>query len=85
MEEISNKEYSKLLTEIVDNIEKAKVKASKMLNSTLIELYYNNGKLIIERQQQFGWGQSVIKQLSKDLNKKYVGFNSKYRITCNLQ
>ncbi len=85
MEEISNKEYSKLLTEIVDNIEKAKVKVSKMLNSTLIELYYNNGKLIIERQQQFGWGQSVIKQLSKDLNKKYVGFNSKYRITCNLQ
>jgi len=53
MEEISNIEYSKLLTEIVDNFEKAKVKASKMLNSTLIELYYNNEKLIIERQQQF--------------------------------
>jgi hypothetical protein len=47
MEEISNIEYSKLLTDIVDNIEKAKIKASKMLNSTLIELYYNNGKLII--------------------------------------
>ena len=83
MEEISNKEYSKLLTEIVDNIEKAKVKASKMLNSTLIELYYNNGKLIIERQQQFGWGQSVIKQLSKDLNKKYDGLTG-YSIS-NLQ
>lgn len=47
MEELSNIEYSKLLTDIVDNIEKAKIKASKMLNSTLIELYYNNGKLII--------------------------------------
>jgi len=83
MEEISNIEYSKLLTEIVDNIEKAKVKASKMLNSTLIELYYNNGKLIIERQQQFGWGQSVIKRLSEDLNKTYDGLTG-YSIS-NLQ
>ena len=42
-----------------------------MINSTLIELNYNNGKLIIERQKKFGWGSSVIKQLSKDLNKTY--------------
>jgi len=83
MEEISNIEYSKLLTAIVDNIEKAKIKASKMLNSTLIELYYNNGKLIIERQQQFGWGQSVIKRLSDDLNKTYDGLTG-YSIS-NLQ
>jgi len=83
MEEISNFEYSKLLTDIVDNIEKARIKASKMLNSTLVELYYNNGKLIIERQQQFGWGQSVIKRLSDDLNKTYDGLTG-YSIS-NLQ
>ncbi len=83
MEELSNIEYSKLLTDIVDNIEKARIKASKMLNSTLIELYYNNGKLIIERQQQFGWGQSVIKRLSDDLNKSYDGLTG-YSIS-NLQ
>ena len=83
MEEISNFEYSKLLTDIVDNIEKARIKASKMLNSTLVELYYNNGKLIIERQQQFGWGKSVIKRISDDLNKTYDGLTG-YSIS-NLQ
>lgn len=83
MNEISHIEYSNLLTDIVDNIEKAKIKASKMLNSTLIELYYNNGKMIVERQLQFGWGQSVIKRLSDDLNKTYDGLTG-YSIS-NLQ
>ena len=83
MIELSNSDYKQLLHDIVVNIEKARVKASRMINSTLIELNYNNGKLIIERQQKFGWGQSVIKQLSKDLNKSYDGLKG-YSVS-NLQ
>jgi len=71
MDEIIGTDYKNLLKDIVANIEKARVKASRMINSTLIELNYNNGKLIIERQKKYGWGSSVIKQLSKDLNKTY--------------
>ncbi len=71
MNELTGTEYKKLFEDIVVNIEKARVKASRMINSTLIELNYNNGKLIIDRQKKFGWGSSVIKQLSKDLNRTY--------------
>ena len=83
MNEIIGNDYKQLLKDIVVNIEKARVKASKMINSTLIELNYNNGKLIIERQQKFGWGKSVIKQLSIDLNKSYDGLKG-YSVS-NLQ
>jgi predicted nuclease of restriction endonuclease-like (RecB) superfamily len=54
-----------------------------MIYSILNEVNYNNGKLIIERQLKFGWGQSEIKQLSKDLNKNYDGLSG-YSVS-NLQ
>jgi len=54
-----------------------------MIYSVLNEVNFNNGKAIIERQNKFGWGQSVIKQLSQDLNKKYDGLTG-YSVS-NLQ
>ncbi len=30
-------------------------------------MYWNIGELIIKRQQEYGWGNSIVEQLSKDL------------------
>lgn len=83
MKEIAGNDYQGLLQEIIVNIENARIKASKMIYSVLNELNFNNGKAIIKRQNEFGWGQSVIKQLSNDLNKKYDGLTG-YSVS-NLQ
>ena len=83
MKEIAGNDYQGLFQEIIVNIENARIKASKMIYSVLNELNFNNGKAIIERQNKFGWGQSVIKKLSQDLNKKYDGLTG-YSVS-NLQ
>jgi predicted nuclease of restriction endonuclease-like (RecB) superfamily len=33
----------------------------------MIELYFDIGKSIIEKQELLGWGKSVVEQMSKDL------------------
>ncbi len=83
MKELKTNEYKKFLKEIISNIENAKIQASYQLNAILVELNYRNGKLIIEKQEKYGWGSSVIKQLSKDLNKIYDGLKG-YSVS-NLQ
>ena len=83
MKELNTNEYKQFLKEIISNIENAKIQASHKLNAILVELNFINGKLIIEKQDKYGWGSSVIKQLSKDLNKTYDGLHG-YSVS-NLQ
>ncbi len=68
MKELNTNEYKQFLKEVINNIEDAKIQASYQLNAILVELNYRNGKLIIDKQEKYGWGSSVIKQLSKDFN-----------------
>ena len=71
MKQIVTQEYKDFLKEIINNIENAKINASHQMTSILVELNYLNGKSIVEKQEKYGWGSSIIKQLSDDLNKTY--------------
>jgi len=71
MKQIVTQEYKYFLKEIVNNIENAKINASQQMTSILVELNYLNGKSIVEKQEKYAWGSSIIKQLSDDLNKTY--------------
>jgi len=42
-------------------------------NKTLLELYWEIGKSIIEKQKEYGWGKSIVETLSKDLQNEFVG------------
>ena len=37
----------------------------------MIRLYWDIGNLVLERQQQKGWGNSVIPRLSRDIQKSF--------------
>lgn len=54
--------------ETSENVEK-----QVTLYRDLVRLYWDIGKLIFERQQQFSWGRSVVGKLAKDLQKDYSG------------
>jgi predicted nuclease of restriction endonuclease-like (RecB) superfamily len=45
----------------------------KFLNKELINLYWEIGKNIVEKQELFGWGKSVVQNLSNELQKEFVG------------
>ena len=68
---ISNEGYQVFLEEIKHNIQSAQIKAALSVNRSLIELYLTIGNRILEKQDEEGWGKSVIERLSQDLKRSF--------------
>lgn len=49
-------DYSALLVDVKNRIRVAQIKASLSVNRELIQLYWDIGHLIVERQRAQGWG-----------------------------
>jgi predicted nuclease of restriction endonuclease-like (RecB) superfamily len=65
--QININEFNHFLKEIKQKINSAKSKAILSANRLMIELYFEIGKSIVEKQEALGWGKSVVEQMSKDL------------------
>lgn len=63
--------YPSLLTEIKARIQRARVKAALSANCELIELYWDIGKSIVERQSAEGWGRSIVERLAADIQRTF--------------
>lgn len=68
-----NSEFNQFLSDIKTEIREAQHQALLSVNKQLIDLYLNIGQMIVERQEAFGWGKSVVKKLSKELQKEFPG------------
>ncbi|MDZ7830314.1 MAG: PDDEXK nuclease domain-containing protein [Desulfobacterales bacterium] len=66
-------DYPRLLTEIKERIRSAQYEALKAVNKELVGLYWDIGRIIVERQETEGWGKSVVKRLSADLRQEFPG------------
>lgn len=73
MSAINPRGYSELLADIKKRIRSAQYEALKAVNVHLIQLYWDIGKSIVEKQQQTGWGKSVVENLAKDLQDEFPG------------
>jgi len=69
---IQVQEYLQTLTVLKERILQAQYKSYSAVNSEMILAYLDIGKTISEKTKT-GWGTSVIKQLSKDLQAEFVG------------
>lgn len=67
--------YTEFLKEIKGRVQKAQYAALKAVNSELISLYWDLGRMIVEKQEQFKWGEGIVKQLSKDLKVELEGMS----------
>jgi predicted nuclease of restriction endonuclease-like (RecB) superfamily len=67
-----NEEYQIFLSEIVNLIQNHRTIAVQSVQAISNQLYWSIGELIIKKQQDFGWGKSIVEKLSNDLN-KYIG------------
>ena len=65
--------YSGLLSEIKARIRSAQYAALKAVNKELVGLYWDIGRMIVERQAVEGWGKFVVKRLSTDLQREFPG------------
>src|SRR3989337_416493 len=73
MEKIMQNNYVDFLGEIKERIRRAQYDALKAVNKELIVLYWDIGRMIIERQNQYDWGKSVVENLAKDLQQEFSG------------
>ena len=66
-------DYAQLLAEVKERVRSAQYAALKAVNTELVGLYWDLGRMIVERQEQAGWGKSVVERLSQDLRKEFPG------------
>lgn len=64
---IDNTQFKTFLTDIKQKIYSAKSKAVLSANRLMIELYFQIGQEIVNKQNTLGWGKSVVEQMSKEL------------------
>ena len=73
MNKTINHNFKVFVTDIKQKILSSQYEALKAVNKELITLYWDIGKSIVEKQEAFGWGKSVVKNLSEELQKEFVG------------
>lgn len=72
--EITKKDdYVNLLKDIKTRITHAQYEALKAVNKELVGLYWDIGRMIIERQEEETWGKAIVEQLAQDLQKSFSG------------
>jgi predicted nuclease of restriction endonuclease-like (RecB) superfamily len=73
MNTIDKTNYQNFVEEIKEKVYQSQYEALKAVNKGLITLYWGIGESIIVKQEQYGWGKSIVETLSKDLQKEFPG------------
>jgi len=64
-------DYKGTLELIKQEIQTAQFQVVKPITKEHIELYWKIGKIILEKQNDEGWGKSIVEKISKDLRQDY--------------
>jgi predicted nuclease of restriction endonuclease-like (RecB) superfamily len=75
MELIDDKAFVSFVEDIKTRIKTAQYRALQAVNKEHIQLYWDIGQMIVERQEQNGWGKSIVEKLSIELQHEFVGMN----------
>ena len=66
-------DYGDLLLEVKSRVRAAQYEALKAVNKELVGLYWDIGRMIVERQRVEGWRRSVVGRLAYDLRAELPG------------
>ena len=73
MKKLPIETYQELLKTIKSRIRESQYQALKKVNQELIQLYWDMGKMIHERQSEKSWGKTIVETLAKDLQAEFPG------------
>ena len=71
----TSSDYHQLLVDLKQRVRAAQYRALQQVNQEQMQLYWEMGRLIAERQQQHGWGKSVVETLARDLQAEFAGMS----------
>jgi predicted nuclease of restriction endonuclease-like (RecB) superfamily len=78
-------DYAAFLEQLKNKVQQAQLKASLAVNSELIQLYWDIGKSIVEKQEQEGWKAQIIEncvRICKILFLAYGVFHGQTFLDC---
>jgi predicted nuclease of restriction endonuclease-like (RecB) superfamily len=67
------RDYAEVLESLKSRVRQAQTKAMLSVNRELIQLYWDIGRLIVERQDVEGWGKGVVDRLARDIQRAFPG------------
>ena len=67
--------YFEFLIDLKNRVRSAQLKAAITVNSEMIQLYWDIGRAIAERQETAKWGSKVIDQIGEDLQREFPGMS----------
>lgn len=65
--------YFEWLEDVKQNIRSMQAKASRQVNTSLLALYREMGKQIVEKQERENWGNAIVDRLAGDLRREFPG------------
>jgi len=68
---IKNSEFKTFIEDIKKRIYSAKNRAVLSANRFMIELYFDIGREIVDRQERYGWGKSIVEEMSRELKDEF--------------
>lgn len=68
-------DYAHLLAEVKERVRSAQYAALKAVNTELVGLYWDIGRMIVERQRDAEHGTAIAEQLSNDLRTEFSGIS----------
>ncbi|MGC4130433.1 MAG: PDDEXK nuclease domain-containing protein [Bergeyella sp.] len=77
---LQENQYNEILRQVVAEIKSTRVTIARRMNTAMMQLYWNIGKRLSEEGLQKGYGSSVVKRLSMDLQEEFpetTGFSSR--------
>lgn len=66
-------DYASLLSEVKERVRAAQYQALRAVNRELVGLYWDIGRMIVERQAGSSWGKAVVERLAADLQAEFPG------------
>ena len=66
------RDYKHFFSEIKSRIRQAQLASLRVVNKELIDLYWDIGRSIHEKQKA-GWGKTIVPTLAAELQKEFVG------------
>ncbi len=73
MDEAQLDQYTYLLQAVKERVFQAQYQALQAVNKELIRLYWDIGRIIVEKQAQALWGERVIETLARDVRAAFPG------------
>ncbi len=66
--------YHQIIANLKDRIRLARLRATALVNTELLIVYWEIGSVIIKQQKEEGWGAKVIDRLATDLKSEFPDF-----------